>query len=198
MQVVDRLHHFFIPAAIEVYLSLMLNLYFMRLRTLFLFLCLAGSVLFLTCAPEEHEPAASPAIKGLWQLHSMQVRDSLGHWSDFRGGMQGYLLYDDAGHMALHLATKDYEQTDLQIRNFSDTIALEKLKYLTNFYGYMGRYRLLDTASIVEHTRISHSNPNDWGKTVQRRFQFDGDTLIITPVESANANLKLKWLPTSN
>ena len=161
------------------------------------------TLLFVFCliyacqSPQNPPVQQQEAVKGLWKLFSMEVKDSLGNWSAYRGGMQGFLLYDGNGSMALHLSTDGYENTDLEIKNFTDTIALEKLQYLTNFYGYMGQYRIIDSASIVEHTRISHSNPNDWGKTVQRRFAFSGDTLVITPVESANANLKLKWLPAS-
>ncbi|RFN57696.1 lipocalin-like domain-containing protein [Marixanthomonas ophiurae] len=133
-------------------------------------------------------------LPGLWKLQAMEQKDSLGNWNEWRGGMQGYLLYDGDKNMALHLLKKDYEKTDLRFPNFTDTIAEAALKHLTGSYIYIGNYKILKGENIVEHKRLSHSNPGDWGKTVQRRFSFIGDTLIVQPVEDKNASLRLKWL----
>lgn len=146
------------------------------------------------CNPQVKEVNQNP-LTGLWTLHIMEQRNTESdEWQEWREGMQGYLLYDGKDNMALHLTTKGYEKTDLRFPNFTDTISTEALKYLTNSYVYLGKYRVDEQDSIVEHTRISHSNPGDWGKVVQRRFSFKGDTLILKPVEENNANLRLKWL----
>lgn len=140
------------------------------------------------------ETSKQSSIVGLWELHSMQVRNpESGEWSHYRGGMQGYLLYDGRKNMTIHLTDKGYQDTDLTFPNFTDTIPEEALKYLTKSYYYIGEYQILND-SLVQHERISHSNPGDWGKKVVRHYQFSGDTLIITPTEARNANLKLKWL----
>ncbi|PVW13529.1 lipocalin-like domain-containing protein [Marixanthomonas spongiae] len=149
-----------------------------------------------TTISEEKQLAKTEAdqLHGLWKLESMEQKDSLGNWHEWRNGMQGYLLYDGNKSMALHLLKKDYEKTDLRFPNFTDTIPEAALKHLTGSYVYIGDYKILTHKSIVEHTRLSHSNPGEWGKTVQRRFSFSGDTLIIKPVEEKNASLRLKWL----
>ncbi len=135
-----------------------------------------------------------PEVTGLWKLHSMKIRNSeTGVWSHYRGGMQGYLLYDGNQNMTIHLTDKDYEKTDLSFPNFTDTIPVEALKYLTKSYYYIGEYKILND-SIVQHTRISHSNPGDWGKVVKRHFTLKGDTLVITPTEQRLANLELSWV----
>jgi hypothetical protein len=108
--------------------------------------------------------------------------------------MQGYLLYDDKENMALHLMTKDYQKFDLVFPNFTADIPEKALKHLTNSYVYFAKYSVDSENSIVEHKRISHTNPNEWGKVVQRRFSFSGDTLILAPVEESNSSLRLKWL----
>lgn len=146
---------------------------------------------FFSC---KNEPKG--AHVGLWKLQSMQVKNAeTGEWSEYRGGMQGYLLYDDDQYMSLHLQTKDYYDTDLAFSNFTDTMALEQLQHITMNYNYMGQYEIDLESQIVQHTRLSHSNPNDVGEIVKRRFHFVGDTLVIQPFEKKNARLKLKWLP---
>lgn len=150
-------------------------------------------IVFYGCSVSSETSKQSP-IEGLWQLHSMQVRNpENGVWSHYRGGMQGYLLYDGKKNMTIHLTDKGYQDTDLVFPSFTDTISDEALKYLTKSYYYIGEYQVLND-SLVQHERISHSNPGDWGKKVVRHYQFSGDTLVITPTEARNANLKLKWL----
>ena len=133
-------------------------------------------------------------IEGLWNLHLMEVKDSSNNWQEWREGMKGYLLYDGKGHMALHLVPKEYEKTDLEFPNFTDTISIEALKYITNNYNYFGTYQLDTDSNIVTHNRISHSNPGEWHTKVRRRFSFKGDTLLVQPVEQKNSKLRLKFL----
>lgn len=155
-------------------------------------------VLLASCSPEIKKTAVesdqNEPIEGLWKLHVMEVKDSLDNWQEWRGGMKGFLLYDGDGHMALHLMPKNYEKTTLAFPNFTDTISLEALKYITNNYNYFGTYTIDYDSSIVSHYKISHSNPSEWYTTARRRFSFSGDTLIVKPVEEKNARLRLKLL----
>jgi hypothetical protein len=125
----------------------------------------------------------------------MEQQDSItGKWQEWREGLQGYILYDDTNNMSVHLTTKGYQNTDLKFPNFIDTISVDALKHLTGSYVYFAKYTIFEEDSIVQHARISHSNPGDWNKVVQRRFLFKGDTLILRPVEKSNSRLRLKWL----
>ncbi len=147
---------------------------------------------FISCA--ETKPPNNRLI-GFWKLESMKVRDSLTDtWSPYRGGMDGYLLYDATGHVALHLYDKGYEESAVEFPNFNDSIPLEALRYLTKSYYYMGNYKVSEADSIVSHHKLSHSNPSEFGLTAKRKFYFSSDTLIMQPVEQKNARLKLKWL----
>jgi hypothetical protein len=114
--------------------------------------------------------------------------------------MQGYILYDTKNTMSIHLTTKGYEDTDLRFPNFVDTISNVALKHLTNSYVYFAKYTVDEKQHIVEHARISHSNPGMWNEVVKRRFTFSGDTLILQPVEQEISGLRLKWIkePVSN
>lgn len=150
---------------------------------------------FLTACNQESKPKESSKLKGLWTLHIMEKLDpETEKWNEWRNGMQGYILYDEKENMALHLTTKGYEKTDLRFPNFVDTIPTEALQHLTNSYVYFAKYSINEKEGIVEHARISHSNPGLWNEVVQRRFSFSGDTLILQPVEKQISGLRLKWI----
>ena len=157
-----------------------------------LFIYISTLIVLISC--HSQDKSKNP-IKGLWKLHAMEIRDSTdASWSQWRDGMQGYLLYDGDGHMALHLTTLDYEKTPLSFPNFNDSISLEALKHLTKNYNYHALYALNEKDQTVTHSRISHSNPREWNAVVVRSYRFHGDTLIISPQEERIANLRLKWL----
>jgi len=163
----------------------------MRFLVLLCFCISIFSCSDITC-PELEKP--SP-VKGLWALHSMEQSDSLtGKWSEWKGGMQGYLLYDDQENMALHLTKKGYQDFPIAFPNFVDTIPQKALEHLTNSYVYFAKYSLDTVQGIVTHARISHSNPAEWNDVVERRYSFKGDTLMLAPVEEKNKSLRLKWL----
>jgi len=153
-------------------------------------------VLCILCSCQEKEKTNK--MNGLWKLYSMQTQNNEGLWEDWNGGMQGNLMYGGNGYMSLHLSTKDFQHFDFEYPNFTDSISEQAKNHITNTYYYMGKYNFNHEEGIVTHERISHSNPKDWGKTVQRRFSFSGDTLIIVPIESENKGLKLKWLKAAN
>ncbi len=161
-----------------------------------LFLLMLGLLVGCNQEFEQHKPNK---FKGLWSLHIMErLNPETGEWHEWRDGMQGYILYDGNGNMSLHLTTKGYEDTDLRFPNFVDSIPTEALKHLTNSYVYFAKYTIDEDQSIVEHARISHSNPGDWNKVVRRRYRFNGDTLILQPVEKEISGLRLKWIKQEN
>lgn len=156
------------------------------------FLIVSTFLFVYACQNKETETSK---IEGLWKLESMKVRDTVDNtWSDYKGGMDGYLLYDGNGHVSLHLYENGYENAEIEFPNFNDSIPLKALKHITKSYYYMGNYTVSQEDSIVSHFKLSHSNPSEFGLTAERRFYFNGDTLIMQPVERKNANLKLKWL----
>lgn len=159
-------------------------------NTLLLFSIVLG---LNSCHDESFETNTLP-ILGLWQLHTMEIKDSLNHWQEWRDGMGGYLLYDENNHVALHLFPKDYKNYKPHFPNFTDSIPTAALKHITNNYNYMGIYSINEKDYIITHKRLSHSNPRDWELEVKRKFSFIEDTLVMQPVEAENASLRLKWL----
>jgi hypothetical protein len=152
------------------------------------------SLLLISCN-QTPEPTPEKSFRGLWSLHIMEEQDpDTGQWSEWKNGMQGYILYDGEDHMAVHLTFKGYQDTELRFPNFVDTIPLPALKHLTGSYVYFAKYSVDREKGVVQHARISHSNPGDWDAVVQRRFHFSGDTLTLQPVEDSNSRLRLKWV----
>lgn len=146
--------------------------------------------------PETH----SPKLHGLWELVAMDVADTSGSLAPYRGGMQGYLLYSAEGHVALHLSDEGFQDSEAEFRNFTDTLSVNKLKYLTKSYHYIGNFSIEEWNELdgtvkgkVEHTKQAHSNPNEWNSTSVRIFELKGDTLRMRPEESANSSLRLVW-----
>lgn len=159
------------------------------------FLSVLGISAFIFLGSCEKAKTKSPRIAGLWKLESMKVRDTVSNtWSDYKGGMDGFLLYDESGHVSLHLYEKGYETSGIEFPNFNDSISIDALKHITKSYYYMGNYKISERDSIVSHFKLSHSNPSEFGLTAERRFYFTGDTLVMQPVERKNSKLKLKWL----
>jgi len=167
------------------------------MRNKHILLALAIAALLIGCNQKNKNITHNP-FGGLWSLYIMEQQDSItGAWNEWRNGMQGYIHYDDNDNMAIHLTTKGYEKTDLRFPNFVDSISNEALKHLTGSYVYFAKYTVDEEKNIVEHARISHSNPGLWNEVVKRRFTFSGDTLILQPVEKSISGLRLKWLKES-
>lgn len=160
-----------------------------------LFLLIAGLLYGCQQAPEQKK---LNKFTGLWSLHIMEEQNpETGEWSEWRNGMQGYILYDEQDNMSVHLTTAGYENTDLRFPNFVDSISIEALKHLTKSYVYFAKYSVDEEQGVVEHARISHSNPAEWNVTVRRKFTFSGDTLTLQPLEEDTAGLRLKWIKES-
>ncbi len=152
------------------------------------------SMLLIGC---NHELRETPTNKfsGLWKLGVIEQQDSIsGEWSEYRNGLQGYILYDDIDNMAVHLTSKGYQNTDIVFHDFVDTVSMEELKHRTQSYVYFAKYTVRKGENIVEHTRISHSNPNLWNIKVQRLYEFKEDTLILTTLERKNSQLRVVWI----
>lgn len=155
---------------------------------LVIFGCKVQSTYVIT--PENLNP-----LLGTWKLHIMEVQDKTqGTWSEWRQGMTGFLVYEKSGYMSLHLAPRDYPNTNLPFKNFDDTMPIEQLKYISQNYNYTGDYTINLDSMIVSHNKLAHSNPTEWVGVSRRRFSFQNDTLVVVPVEKANSGLRLKFL----
>jgi len=158
------------------------------------FILLIATLIMFSCSHVQDKPDKDQ-FTGLWKLHILEYKDSIsGEYRMYKDGLQGYIMYDGDENMAVHLTSKDYQNTDIIFHDFVDTVSIEELKHRTQSYVYFAKYTVLEDEKKVEHSRISHSNPSLWGTTVQRWYVFRGDTLILTTVENKNAPLRVKWI----
>ena len=97
----------------------------------------------------------------------------------------GFIQYDGKGHMSVQLYPRDYK--DFHTNKNIDSIDHESLKELTKFYQsnfvYFADYKIIND-STIEHTRISATEPKNWGTKLTRSFEFINDTLILTATKN--------------
>lgn len=164
---------------------------------MFLFSALVLSV--LSCSSPQTKSPHEP-FRGLWKLYIIETQDSTGRWKEhtWQKGGDSYILYDGLGHMAVHFTPKDYKNKVIKFpKTPLDSLTIEELRFdlrtYSSNYVYIANCVIIEDEQIIEHHRLSHIYPSDWGTIVQRRFEFSGDTLILMPVEPQNP-LRLKWI----
>jgi len=150
-------------------------------------------ILFPACI-DKTKTGRNGLLRGMYKLYNIQVQDSFGKWRDeWASDGTGYIIYDGAGHMAVHITPKGYEEFKTLSENESidsgrlkariDSMPADQLKaalkeFVSN-YVYAGNYSVSESADVVTHYRLTHTIPSAWNTTVQRRFIFKDDTLEL-------------------
>ena len=146
-------------------------------------------------------------LAGMYKLYKIESQDSAGTWkeSGWYNGGESYIVYDGLGHMAVQITPKGYKDfkwldeeqaiNEKMVKEKTDSMSVPELKAaVTEFasnYVYVGNYTVDDTASIVTHKRIIGTIPAVLGTEVKRKFSFNGDTIILKPLD---ANRRLLWI----
>jgi hypothetical protein len=168
---------------------------------------LMATALFVSCS-DKRPGGTHNTIAGLYKLLSNEKLDPATnrfYEDDFGKGGDSYILYDAAGHMAVHITSKDYrnfewlpekQATDKKaLARHIDSMPLDQLKpALTEFsssFAYTANYSIDEAIQVVTHTRLSCSVPSAWGTQVKRRFSISGDTLMLSFLDGSK---RLKWL----
>ena len=159
-----------------------------------------GLLILLTDFSCTSKPTIDDKFNGTYKLDMFESYDSVsGKWNPdkWRGkDADGFIQYDGKGYMSVHLYPRDYKDFDTN-KNI-DSIDNESLKELTKFYQsnfvYFADYKIIND-STIEHTRISATEPKNWGTKLTRRFEFINDTLILTAYEKVeNKKMRLRWV----
>lgn len=150
---------------------------------------------FFDCNSNSNKDIPAPKLEAMWKLLAIEEMDTLqGKWKLFQGGMQGFLIYDNKKNMALHLLPKNYEKSGLVFKNFPDSGSYDQLLHQAQSYVYFAKYRVDSMEQTITHSRVSHSNPNEWNEEVVRNYEFHGDTLELITTER-NPPIRVRWLP---
>lgn len=131
-------------------------------------------------------------LTGLWKIYVIESQDSTGRWeqAEWMKDAIAYLHYDACSTMSLHFTPRGMWANDsiMALQLGVNSLAPQEEK---EPYWYLANYEIIHEKQIVQHKRIIHSDPAEWGKMVERSYELTGDTLILKPLEY---NLRLKWL----
>jgi len=153
-------------------------------------------MVFIGC--KNQQELSLEKMRGMYALDKFEMLNTqTGEWipEPSRDGYSGYILYDGLGHMGVHITPKGYK--DFDVRKKIDSADNQELKALATFYQsnfvYFGDYDIKD--SVINHKRLSTTDPGEWGTTLTRNVEFRGDTLILTPHEKISGmQLRLRWV----
>jgi hypothetical protein len=185
---VRRNKNFFIILDVEMaYNRTNLKLSQMMARNKYSSKLLFGLFVLLTISGcrNEAQPVDSK-FHGMWRLYKIETIDKLsGNWvyDTAFTGWNGYILYDGLGHMGAQITPKGYK--DFDANKNMERLTLEGGKELAKFYQsnfvYFANYKISN--GVIEHERLSATNPKDWGSVLTRDFEFRDDTILLTPHE---------------
>ena len=137
---------------------------------------------------------------GTYELVTVETKDpASGQWTPIPGyNSNGYIIYADTGHMAVHIMPK------VRARFASNPPTGEEAKAaLTGYTAYFGSFSVNDKGAdkFVVHNRFGNINPGGQN-TVQRFYDFvtmpnGSQRLILTPPPpeggKAKATRRLVW-----
>ena len=139
-------------------------------------------------------------FRGLWKLYRIDIGEDNGNWKEYHWNKGGdsYILYDGRGHMSVHFTPAGYsgrkvKAPEIPLDSLSADDLRADLKTYMSSYAYTAKCTILEEERIIEHYRLSHTYPKEWGVKVQRKYDFQGDTLILITLEREKP-LRLKWI----
>ena len=133
----------------------------------------------LACAVAPASAQTPAGLIGTWQLASRVDRDSDGRAVEEPSlGVDplGYLIYDNAGHVAVQLMAKHRGSDPCQVTAPSIANNLTQVK---GYEAYFGRYEVDSATGTVTHIIEGALSPSDVGRRLTRRFKLEADTLTI-------------------
>lgn len=147
-----------------------------RNRNMRIYILGLGLIALLASSPGCNSNQAN-TINGRWLLLKIETQDSAsGFWntSEWMKNGTGTLIYEPNGTMSVEFRPQAYG-----------------LDSSAEIYAYTASYEYNKSTGFIQHTRLTHSDPDEIGKTVRRRLDFNGDTLTMHADEFG---LRLKWL----
>jgi len=160
-----------------------------------------GFLILQSCNDPSPESTSYNDLEGRWKFIAVERRID-GKWitdSWMQGGI-GYLIYNAKGHMALHITTKGYEETEIiwdqdSLKYSSwpifELIIEETGLYTLSNHVFTGNYSV--SGDTLTHERVTHSNPAYFNHTIQRRYNIYSDTLTIYP-PVVNSKVRVRWI----
>jgi hypothetical protein len=130
------------------------------------------------------EPSAKTVaqrLMGAWRYVGTRING--GDW-DRGANPKGMIYYGPHGEMAVQIAP------DVKRRRAGAAMTAEEAQIAVKDYiAYFGTYTVDERAGTVTHHRLDSLQPGDNGDLV-RRYEFDGDRLVLRP---PNSTMEVRW-----
>lgn len=135
---------------------------------------------------------------GRWHLHIVESqKDSTSSWAarqDHYKDRQGFILYDGIEGMGVHHVTANYQDYQFEGKGSLDSLTHKDLRHLADNFVYFGSYKVNEADQTIEHHIESANFQRMWGTVAKRKYEFHGDTLILSPMTDKYPKIRLKWL----
>jgi hypothetical protein len=134
-------------------------------------------------SPKAEEGADAKRFVGTWKLVSIESAEP----ETTRGENPiGLIYYDAFGNMAVQIMP-DRDRPQWK-PNESPTPEQAK-EALRGYVAYFGAYTVDEKARTVSHHRKGTINAAGVGVDLVRKYEFEGDRLILTPVDNPSSHL---------
>lgn len=121
------------------------------------------------------------AFLGTWRLVSFKlIYDDQTFIHPYGEKAIGYLTYTHINYMSVHIMHGERINCLSNIPRY--TTSQEKEEIATNYNGYCGKYLVESNNNTIFHYPEISSFPNGCGITLERRYEFRENKLILTGV----------------
>jgi hypothetical protein len=166
------------------------------MKTLLSFILLSILLALYSCQPKQLA-TDHDQFTGRWTLDIVERKNHKdAAWIPRTGNYQnrkGFIIYDGLGGMGVHHVNEDYEKYPLPKVSL-DSLTKKDLRHLANNFVYFGKYQVNDSLKIIEHFIESTNFIGMWGKVAKRKYEFNGDTLILSSAQESFPKMRLKWI----
>ena len=128
------------------------------------------------------------ALVGVWKLVSWEVRQVDGTVARPYGSQPvGLVIYEPTGYMSAQIMRSDDGVTP------APTTSQRARALGRHYLAYYGRYEVDEAAGVVTHHVEASANPAWVGGDQVRRFELDGDWLVLQPPATRGGQGTLRW-----
>ncbi|HEY8519530.1 MAG TPA: lipocalin-like domain-containing protein [Gammaproteobacteria bacterium] len=130
------------------------------------------------------DDAGSAGLVSSWTLLAMERLDASGEATRVRSP-HGLLVFDAAGYVFEYFTAPG---------DASDARLADAQRAFAEHGGFWGRYEADAAAGRIDFEAASGVSPNVYGLTFSRRYELDGDRLVLTSADEPQAQRDTRWI----
>lgn len=135
-------------------------------------------------AAAAQQAGTATGLVNSWTLSAVEKDVSSGEPRRVRGA-RGLLVFDRAGHVFEFFSTASRDEPESPM--------IDPLRTLASFGGFWGRYEVDTEAGRIVFEAADGVSPSVAGSTFARRFELDGDRLVVTSADEPQAQRDTRW-----